>query len=364
MNSPCLPLPPPLCASDGHPSDGHPFVEISVRERLIEQVEHVMADFDWSPSQRAKLQQLITSIPNGQLKPPEDGHNDAWPEIGAPFWGMNWLDAPWLFVEMYFYRLILAATDYFQLGQDPFAAQKQASEVLSAEKQLSLTQQLDRNITANNRHALPKYISAAMWGNQFDLGMFPKGDGQPEALEQDRAALTLIDNSAEVVAHISQKSTRRIDIVLDNVGMEFLSDLCLVDFLLSLRFADQIVLHCKNHPLFVSDVTLNDAEQKLQQMQSDARFGHFASRLRNHLDSQRLTLATNPHWTTGLAHWQLSADLRATLAQSDLIISKGDANYRRWLGDLQWDYSSNFAEIVCYAPAPLLCLRTFKSPVA
>jgi hypothetical protein len=49
----------------------------------------------------------------------------------------------------------------------------------------------------------------------------------------------------------------------------------------------------------------------------------------------------------------------------DLAFVKGDANYRRLLGDLQWDYSNDsFADIVgAYFPCPVCALRTLKAQV-
>jgi hypothetical protein len=55
--------------------------------------------------------------------------------------------------------------------------------------------------------------------------------------------------------------------------------------------------------------------------------------------------------------------LRQELAPSHLIISKGDANYRRLLGDAHWPFTTPFADITSYLPAPLLALRTAKSEV-
>jgi hypothetical protein len=46
------------------------------------------------------------------------------------------------------------------------------------------------------------------------------------------------------------------------------------------------------------------------------------------------------------------------------VISKGDVNYRRLLGDRHWTYTTPFAQVVSYFPAPLLALRTVKSNVA
>jgi hypothetical protein len=57
-------------------------------------------------------------------------------------------------------------------------------------------------------------------------------------------------------------------------------------------------------------------------------------------------------------------DLCADLAQAQLVVAKGDANYRRLLGDLHWPYTTPFADIVSYLPTALVALRTFKSEVA
>ena len=47
--------------------------------------------------------------------------------------------------------------------------------------------------------------------------------------------------------------------------------------------------------------------------------------------------------------------------QSRLVIVKGDANYRRLLGDARWDLATPFADVTCCFPAPLLALRTLKA---
>ena len=62
--------------------------------------------------------------------------------------------------------------------------------------------------------------------------------------------------------------------------------------------------------------------------------------------------------------WQLPTDLRANLSHSSLIISKGDANYRRLLGDRHWPFTTPFDKILHNSPAPLVALRTLKAEVA
>jgi hypothetical protein len=53
--------------------------------------------------------------------------------------------------------------------------------------------------------------------------------------------------------------------------------------------------------------------------------------------------------------------LAAALRPARLVILKGDANYRRLVGDAVWPTEIPLAEVASYFPAPLLALRTLKS---
>ena len=56
--------------------------------------------------------------------------------------------------------------------------------------------------------------------------------------------------------------------------------------------------------------------------------------------------------------WEMPLELHRQLSTSYLVLSKGDANYRRLLGDRHWDFTTPFAQAVGSVPAPLLALRT------
>ena len=49
------------------------------------------------------------------------------------------------------------------------------------------------------------------------------------------------------------------------------------------------------------------------------------------------------------------------MERDDLVVLKGDANYRRLLGDRLWPLDAPFHEVAAYFPAPLLALRTLKA---
>jgi hypothetical protein len=57
----------------------------------------------------------------------------------------------------------------------------------------------------------------------------------------------------------------------------------------------------------------------------------------------------------------MPAHLATTFAGASVVLFKGDANYRRVIGDAAWPPATPFAEGCAYFPAPLVCLRTMKS---
>ena len=78
---------------------------------------------------------------------------------------------------------------------------------------------------------------------------------------------------------------------------------------------------------------------------------------------KRAASATHWFYTTSLFYFQLPGDLLAELANATLVIVKGDANYRRLLGDAHWPAMTPFAQAVSYFPAPVVALRTREGEI-
>ena len=76
-------------------------------------------------------------------------------------------------------------------------------------------------------------------------------------------------------------------------------------------------------------------------------------------------LVLKSHWfnTTSLFYCQMPEDLVVDLAGMRLVLVKGDANYRRLLGDAHWAPTTPFAEVLSYFPAPVAALRTLKAEI-
>jgi hypothetical protein len=152
---------------------------------------------------------------------------------------------------------------------------------------------------------------------------------------------------------------------MDNSGLELVSDLMLVDYLLATGRAREIWLHVKSYPLFVSDALARDVRDTVAALAASDHGPTQAlgARLRDYLRSEAVQLRPHRFWTSPLAGWEMPEDLRSFLGNSDLVICKGDANYRRLLGDRHWSFSAPLPAVLSYFPAPLLLVRTLKSHV-
>lgn len=360
-------LPPPLRGTD--PGS---FARHTVTTRWPRIARRVMGENDFPAPVNAQLQALIDEIAEGTIRPLDDpGAPDEalWNAWIAPHEGQFWREAPWFFSETYFYRRILEATGYFQRGpaegRDPFTQQKREGLHQSAEGMRTLAQALEAAQDAAREH-LPQRLQAALWGNQADLSMWAADEDRPRHLGTDQAhERLLVDDTAAALSGLDERAAPRVDVLADNTGSELTCDLALVDALLTCG-ANPVIMHLKPHPTFVSDATMADVHTTLDTMAADAdpATQAWGDRLRTHLAHGRLQLRDSFAWTSPLRFRAMPPLVMADLARADLVISKGDANYRRLLGDRHWDYTTPFEEVVDYFPAPLVALRTLKAEVA
>lgn len=370
MPYPSLPLPPPLRGSDGS------FTHYTVSQRLPRIARQVIAENNWPAEVNDRLLALANALPVDRLPPlvdPDAPDEANWNDWLAPYLGQTWLEAPWFVIETYFFRRILALTGYFQPGagqdRDPYRVQKQLGLEQIPSRLAELSEQLQRwqaNPPPDLAQTLTGLIHQALWGNQSDLSMWPASSGsQPEGSQSTTLVGRLVCDQAATAAGwlVTHAPLARIDIILDNGGLELAHDLALADFLLTHRLAYRLVFHCKIHPTYVSDVTRQDLAETLQGLQqsSMASLAALGDRLVAGLAGSAITLQAHPFWTSPLSSWEMPAGLAQELRQSGLIINKGDANYRRWLGDRHWAPDAPLGRILSYRPAPWLALRVLKS---
>lgn len=246
-----------------------------------------------------------------------------------------------------------------------------------------------------------------LWGNATDLSLLTSlsyADIQAlqgaEARKASEANILVNDLGAAydalVRAKAAGKAHRQVDIVLDNAGFELFVDLVLAGYLLATGLATAVVLHPKAIPWFVSDVVPGDFAALLNALRDPQAFygtpsadeicagttpvplaeaevaqvqGLFAHWSGLHAEGQ-MRLRANGFWTQAGSFWRLpSADPRLMddLRESELVVFKGDLNYRKLVGDALWDPTTPFEEAI----GPLgrgsgvnvLALRTCKADV-
>jgi hypothetical protein len=96
----------------------------------------------------------------------------------------------------------------------------------------------------------------------------------------------------------------------------------------------------------------------------DILFQKVAARWKEHIDSQKWKLEDNFYWNSYQPFWEgMPSSLVSQLKSADVVIIKGDANYRRVHGDLHWSVTHPTHQITGYFPAPFVMLRTLKSEV-
>lgn len=372
--TPGLPeLPPPLMTSE--PGS---FARHTIVERKPQLIRQVIADNDYPPEMLAALEALRLEIAQYAVRPLSEPATDApdWNQEVAAYQGKGWLELPWYLAETYFYRRVLEAVRYLEpgawQGRDPFGPAKRRAEQEAVAWLSENGSQLDG---AEPDLAFEALLHSCLWGNRADLSNLTVREqacgGLAARLERHNL---LIDHTDRVLALLSG-GVERVDLVNDNTGRELLSDLALADFLLGQGWARQVVFHLKDRPFFVSDARPQDVRAILDLLHAEpSRRGRRAAagsppaqalgrRLEEHLAEGRLLLRSAHFWTSFRMFRQMPQDLAGELAGSDLVILKGDVNYRRLLDDLHWPHTARLEEITTYFPAHYLVLRALKGEI-
>jgi uncharacterized protein with ATP-grasp and redox domains len=351
----------------------------TIVNRFPEIVQWAIDKNEFQPDILSRVNALIADIPEGLVRDLNDSSAPDvrdWVTFAAPHRGQNWLQVPWFFAEHYFYRRILEATGYFKSGVgyqvDPFLPIKKEGILVSQSRVADLSTHLNSWITKKRRDhdTFIRMLHLNLWGNQADLSLWPadKDEKPDHANENDARRHLLVDDSVavgEFLFGLPQK-TARIDVIVDNAGYELISDLALADFLLAMDLASQVRFHVKAHPTFVSDAISVDVEDTLNALESSQNLDikRFGGRLRSHYRNGKLIIRGDYFWNSPLAFWEQPNSIHDELSRVELVISKGDANYRRLMGDRDWDFTTVFSDVMDYFPTAILALRTFKAELA
>lgn len=306
-----------------------------------------------------------------------------WKSVLDPFLskGDTWLSAPWMVAEFYVYRRLIQAVGFWDEGTtgykyDPFANQKRAglrSSVGSAEPMLAKIPDLPKT-----SEGIDLAASIALWGNKMDLSLWPA-----DAANADVDIFTsILDSASENLLHddlkilgdhcdtLRQKGGGNVDIIVDNAGFELITDLALAQHLVESGIASCVTFQLKSHPTFVSDALEKDLLEHVEHYAnlSTEKYPNAkkaGESWRKFLKEGKWKCHEDNFWVQPFAMWDMTEPLRTDMKdRCDLAFVKGDANYRRLLGDRKWDYTVPFQDVVgAYFPCPVCALRTLKAEV-
>ncbi|KAF8438602.1 DUF89 domain-containing protein [Boletus edulis BED1] len=333
----------------------------------------------------------------------------------------TWFTAPWLFAECYLYRLFRS---YFNETRrwrnfDPFFAQKEdmfkhsATAIYQIATSMHELEHEKERLKSNPDNLLLLFremIQMCLWGNATDLSLLthlkPSDiEDLQTVLGKDtqlaRQAFILKDDQEVMWEHIKTLggSGKRCDFILDNAGFELFTDLVFADFLVTYTpYFSKVVFHPKLFPWFVSDVTPTDFESTITSLlsttffpetllpdtRSTAHLQEMVMRWRSYLEQGTFVLSTDitevngqkvdgkamvKFWTEPWPYWNMkerASQLWGWLHDSDLVVFKGDLNYRKLTGDAMWPISTPFTTALgpLAGTFPLLSLRTNKADIA
>lgn len=362
---------------------------------------------------------VLSRIPDDGFSDVE-GYNAELQARGPPKWhDVEWLFSE-CYLYRRIAALFRLAKSAFWKDYDPFRRQKMSTFKSSRPAVLELASRYREIITqirTSKDHSVvdakdPAEVEEAervlfvemaeicLWGNATDLSLLTsltyediqKLQGSNARKESEKNILANdLGKAFELLnaAHKAGKASRRVDIVLDNAGFELFVDLVLAGYLLATGLATEIVLHPKSIPWFVSDVVPRDFAALLEAMQDPKAFyeqvsehddqgkadGEAPAPLSDdeaadvrflfddwsnlHAEGQ-LILRPNRFWTHAGSFWrmpQVAPALLDDLRESELVIFKGDLNYRKLTGDVCCSvlrFPSDMPLFFCFIPTQLL----------
>jgi len=225
-------------------------------------------------------------------------------------------------------------------------------------------------------------IKISLWGNRNDLsfsaGMTIEEEkncngGCLDNLEHLKSNI-IVNHAEDVWNYIHQlpwnEENRLLTIVLDNGALELVSDLCLATFCITHNIFNRVRFYVKRIPWFVSDVTAKDFWWTLEQFNSsdsNPALQQLSAKWLHFLDTRQWEVVEEEFWTLPLPYHVMEKEDKAlynNLSHSQLIIFKGDLNYRKLGADLRWPTTTTFKEFLQgFHPGPLVSLRTIKAEI-
>lgn len=222
-----------------------------------------------------------------------------------------------------------------------------------------------------------RLLKLNLWGNRNDLsvslGVEIANGNESNPIEEIESfnEFLVVDQTHEIWRCFSDRNKKNgiVDIVNDNSGYELMCDFILADFILEHNLAETIRFHVKAIPWFISDVTPVDFYWSLDQLTNSSNeiLRKTGQKWQKYVTDKKFVLIEPPShfWTSGLEFHRMESvnpNLYNLISECHLAIFKGDLNYRKLLGDVNWDTTTDFPTVLQgFRPTNLCTLRTVKA---
>ena len=254
-----------------------------------------------------------------------------WEEFPLRVNGRRIGDAPFFDFEFWMYFRILEAVRFSETRADPFRTTKHRD--------------LDRHLkwadeALGRVSTLADALRTSLDANAHDLSQIGSPTGR---YELGRDAL-----------NVEPGSIKRLNLIADNFGGEFVADLVLA--VVAAEAGIEVVLHVKQLPMFVSDVTADDVTILFDRLPREG----FGKRLQTAVQRGGIHTAAHAFWSSPKFLDRLPVE---ELGAGDGILNvlKGDLNFRRAIGDVSVPVETPFQALAVLPAAPMLSLRSIKS---
>ncbi|KAH8412798.1 hypothetical protein KR009_005799, partial [Drosophila setifemur] len=292
----------------------------------------------------------------------------------------SYFRACWLHAECYLYRRIYSSFENsrFLNGYDYFDHLKQEDLAISVNAMKTLARATRK--LAKSFEIFSKLLHINLWSNRFEIQLssyeFAEGDDLDDINVLVRVAdlhrVLLVDDSVAMWNCLMKPKPKNdvVDFICDNGGFEFFTDMLLLEYMLDNNLANQVRLHVKSIPWYISDLTRNDVEWTIQYLmeQKDPELSALGQKWSRLMSLGKIVIATESYFWTGPQPYfvmiEMDFDLYRVINGAKMAIFKGDLNYRKLLGDFIWDSAEEF--ITClrgFRPTNMCALRAVKCEV-
>lgn len=274
--------------------------------------------------------------------------------------------APFFLVEFYFYHLLLSLRNYDNLKFDFFAAKKDADWKDRAEDFSSKLSVLFDDFEKFNKRKFSKkekqefnerkneHIKSILY---YSL---TSNTGDLSQLHEIRSeSVKCLCNETEICQNYLDvaKPYSRFDIICDNSGAELFSDIYLAVFFLVYGLAKKVVFHLKPCPFFVSDATIDDFSKLVAALTKNGK----NTELLDFISKKKIEVfSPNDFWVEPYYFDKMPDGLKNHFDKTNLVIIKGDLNYRRLVGDFN-KYANETKSSINFETLEERCLFKNKS---